>query len=164
MNIKSNEVKEDKEEENKTKEASIVKEENIKKIGKNHEKDVKKTKKGEKPNLKRKPENDLDDLWPNYIKVKQTMLSYLNANYEFYQDILCSGRDNIMNHLINRLEFGITPETAYHTSCSSDYWFDALRDSQIATVTYTTSIAVFMNNIHWKSVLHLSFTIPSDTN
>ena len=42
MNIKSNEVKEDKEEENKTKEASIVKEENIKKIGKKHEKDVKK--------------------------------------------------------------------------------------------------------------------------
>ena len=71
MNIKSNEVKEDKEEENKTKEASIVKEENIKKIGKKHEKDVKKTKKSEKPNSKRKPENDLDNLWPTVKKTNR---------------------------------------------------------------------------------------------
>ncbi|KAG2215578.1 hypothetical protein INT45_000724 [Circinella minor] len=212
MNIKLNEVKEDKAEENKVEEASVVKEENIKKIGKKHEKDVKKTKKSEKPNSKRKPENNLDDLWPTvkktnrkktsfvhpdiptecsirlktiksdgycsyralalqlhgdqnqYTKVKQTMLSHLNANYEFYRDILCNGRDNIMNRVINRLEFSITPETAHHTSCSSDYWFDALRDSQIAADAYTTPIAVFMDNTHWKSVLYLLFTIPSDTN
>ncbi|KAG2216727.1 hypothetical protein INT45_013838 [Circinella minor] len=99
-----------------------------------------------------------------YTKVKQTMLSHLNANYEFYRDILCNGRDNIMNRVINRLEFGIIPETAHHTSCSSDYWFDALRDSQIAADAYTTPIAVFMGNTHWKSVLYLPFTIPSDTN
>ncbi|KAG2215876.1 hypothetical protein INT45_003291 [Circinella minor] len=191
MNIKSNEVKKDKAEENKVEEAGV---------------------KGEKPNLKRKPENDLDDLWPTvkktnrkktsfvhpdiptecsvglktiksdgycsyralalqlhgnqiqYTKVKQTMLSHLDANYEFYRDILCNGHDNIMNRVINRLEFSITPETAQHTSCSSDYWFDALRDSQIAADAYTTPIAVFTDNTYWKSVLYLPFTIPSDTN
>ncbi|KAI8136348.1 hypothetical protein BJV82DRAFT_641671 [Fennellomyces sp. T-0311] len=84
-----------------------------------------------------------------HMTIKKSMLGYVIANRDYCHEHICGKNDEVLDKLIERLEYGISPESVEIAKTSvvpKKYWFNGMTDIQVAANTFETPIASYSSH------------------
>ncbi|KAI8146050.1 hypothetical protein BJV82DRAFT_403883 [Fennellomyces sp. T-0311] len=84
-----------------------------------------------------------------HMAIKKNMLDYVVANRDYCHEHICGKNDEVLDELVKRLEYGISPESVEIAKTSftpEKYWFNGMTDIQVAANTFKTPIACYSSH------------------